>query len=102
MSYFVALALHLSRKNFFVELQVVTISNFNKKNSVSLLGHSTEKLRKFIKTIDSMLKLKLRALKCFFNFLSTMILHGVWLSLVKNAGLATSCVTQKNRREIFK
>ena len=39
--------------------------------------------------IDSMLKFKLRALKCFFNFLSTIIFHGVRISFVKNAGLVS-------------
>ena len=74
-----------------------------------MLGHSTKKLRKFIKTIDSLLKLKLRALKCFFNFLPTMIFHGVRILFVKNAGLAKlnlhlksrNSVTE-NRRKIFK
>ena len=68
------------------------------------MGHSTEKLRKFLKTINSMLKLKLRALKCFFNFLSTMIFHGVRISFVKNAGLASKLrnSVKKNRREILK
>ena len=74
------------------------------KNSVSLLGHSTEKLRKFVKTTDSMLKLKLRALKCFFIFSSTMIFHGVRILFAKNEGLASKPrnSVKKNRREIFK
>ena len=57
-----------------------------------------------MKTIDSMLKLELLALKCFFNFLSTMIFHGVRISLVKNAGLASKLrnSVKKNRREIFR
>jgi len=51
-----------------------------------------------------MLKLKLRALKCFFHFLSTMIFDGVRISFVKNAGLASKLrnSVKKNRREILK
>jgi hypothetical protein len=68
------------------------------------LGHSTEKFRKFLKTIDSVLKLKLLALNCFFHFLSTMIFHGVRVSFVKNAGLSSKLrnSVKKNRRDILK